>query len=547
MVLLTGCASPNRATPPARGAAPTPAAEEVRSALLEHRPAAAREALATALRNQPQDGYLHLLNGLSYQLEGRSVQSLELAKVGYDAAVKFAPGHYWSHYFAGAAALEIKEYVEAAEQFSKAILADPQRPQAFLGLAIAAYYAGDLVVARVAVDRALWLAPAEPLALRTVAFAIAAEGDESGLQRLLASNPNGTREKPDLGIDRSRLTRVLRAAGLELAQNATGVQGQTNPPAPPQPPKEAEATNQVMVEVTLILKQDSITHNAGINLLDNLTATFELSSTSSKSFPGPPASRLLTTAITIPRVTYSLNLFNHKHDFYRVVARPSLVAYLGQPSEFFIGRTVNAAVSGINLGSIQPIDIGTSVKVTPTEITTNHTKVRVEIGRSFGTDSLGNFPVSLTTFKQRVDATAELAFGKTLILSGLYEGVDTHSYSKTPILGDIPGVNTLFFARTATERRDVALVLLTPTMPGSLQTDTRKFRGETLTWLLGLWSHIDPMSNLDAIRERIEHHHNHTPYYTPAYNPKPGDLWLPTVEDPRTLRTAVEETVAQLH
>src|SRR5580765_2021072 len=129
IVLWTGCAIPKRETPPVPSAAPTQAAEEVRTALLGHRPAVAREALAPALRTQPQDGYLHLLNGLSYQLEGHSVQSIQLAKVGYAAAVRFAPCHYWSHYFAGAAALEIKEYVEAAEEFSKAILADPQRPQ----------------------------------------------------------------------------------------------------------------------------------------------------------------------------------------------------------------------------------------------------------------------------------------------------------------------------------------------------------------------------------------------------------------------------------
>jgi type II secretory pathway component GspD/PulD (secretin) len=49
--------------------------------------------------------------------------------------------------------------------------------------------------------------------------------------------------------------------------------------------------------------------------------------------------------------------------------------------------------------------------------------------------------------------------GKTLILSGLYEGVDLGGCSKTPGVGDVPGVDTLFNARHRQERRDVALVL----------------------------------------------------------------------------------------
>ena len=70
--------------------------QSISSALLAGKPAMARETLAAALRTQPQNGYFHLLNGLSYQIEDSSLQSLSLAKVGYDAAVKFAPGHFWS-------------------------------------------------------------------------------------------------------------------------------------------------------------------------------------------------------------------------------------------------------------------------------------------------------------------------------------------------------------------------------------------------------------------------------------------------------------------
>ena len=122
--------------------------QNISSALLKGKPAVARETLAAALRTQPQNGYLHLLNGLSYQIEDSSLQSLSLAKVGYDAAVKFAPGHFWSHFLAGSVALDLQDYAQAAEHFSSAILDDADRPQGFLGLAISAYFTGDLEVAR---------------------------------------------------------------------------------------------------------------------------------------------------------------------------------------------------------------------------------------------------------------------------------------------------------------------------------------------------------------------------------------------------------------
>src|SRR5204863_7640601 len=136
----------------------------------------------------------------------------------------------------------------------------------------------------------------------------------------------------------------------------------------------------------------------------------------------PPAfTRVFTSALRVPEITYSLNLFNTKDDFYRVITRPSLVATLKETSEFFIGKTVSVAVSGINLGSLQLIDLGTFVRVTPAAISPTQAKFKIEVIRSFPIETAaGTFQQSLTAFKQVVTATAEVDFGKTLILSGLY-------------------------------------------------------------------------------------------------------------------------------
>jgi type II secretory pathway component GspD/PulD (secretin) len=221
----------------------------------------------------------------------------------------------------------------------------------------------------------------------------------------------------------------------------------------------------------------SIAHSAGINLLDGLTVQFGLDyATEEKWMTGAPTAftRLFTTALRVPEITYSLNLFNTKDDFYRVITRPSLVASLHETSEFFIGRTVSVAVSSINLGDIQLIDLGTYVRVTPVTISPTEAQFKIEVIRSFPIENApGTFEQSLTAFKQTVTATAEVEFGKTLILSGLYEGVDPGGYSKTPGVGDVPGVDTFFNARRRQERRDVALVLVTPKLVGFVDTATR--------------------------------------------------------------------------
>jgi len=301
-----------------------------------------------------------------------------------------------------------------------------------------------------------------------------------------------------------------------------------------------------MVEVTLLLSQDSTARRVGINLLDGLATQFNLDYLTEKKVLSGVAdtlSRTLTTALRVPQITYSLNLFNTKEDFYEVIARPSLVASLGQQTEFFIGRTVTIGVSGINLGSLQPVDVGTSVKIMPMEITRERAKFRVDTIRSFLVENTaGTFSQSLTTFKQTVGGTVEVEFGKTLILSGLYEAVNVGGSSKVPGLGDIPVMNILFNHRNRTERRDAALVLVTPRLPGMVETSVREFRSDTLNRLLSLWKDlVDPTSNIDAIIDKLGGK------VSKYFQPQAGDLRLPYASDSDTVRLVIKETMGRLY
>jgi type II secretory pathway component GspD/PulD (secretin) len=253
-------------------------------------------------------------------------------------------------------------------------------------------------------------------------------------------------------------------------------------------------------------------------------------------------SQMFTYAIRVPEVSYSLNIFNTQEEFYSVLARPSLVAGLGETSAFFIGRTINVGVSGINLGSVEPIDVGTSVKVTPMEITPERTKFRIDTDRAFLVDQTsGTFEEALTAFKQTVGATVSVEFGKTLVLSGLYEAVNFGDTSKVPGLGDVSGFDILFNDRTKTEKKDTAIILVTPYLPGAIDTGQKEFKGEYLRRLLSLWNRmIDPASNMEAIVDELT-------WSVPAYfNPQPGDVYAPDATDAETRKLIVDETLLWL-
>jgi len=536
VAILAGCS-----TAPQRGepwvAPDALASQRILRDLAGGRAVQAQTSLAERLRAQPQNGYLHLLNGLAYDLGGDTPQQHDLAAVGYDAAVRFAPGYYWAHYFAGLSNLRRGEYTNAAEQFTAAIESDPQNPAAFVGLAAAAYYGGDLEVAVRAGEHALALSPDDPLVMRTAAFLAAARGDAPALQALRARAAQTPVTAREFHAQQPRLEQLLRTAAVEAQLTPT-------PPAAAIP-ADPSVPGQVMVEVTLLLSQNGTTRNTGINLLDGLSLQFSgqrLAVRQSATTQSQPTTQLsLTTTLSVPQVTYSLNLFNTRDDYYEVIARPSLVASVGQPSEFFVGRNVTVGVSGINLGSLQPIDIGTAVKITPESITNEKAKFRIETTRSFvEQETNGSFQQSLTTFKQSVGATIEVEFGKTMILSSLYEGVNVGSGSKTPGLGDVPLVNSLFRSRTATERRDAALILVTPRIPGKIDTDTRVFRPETLQRLLDLWNKfIEPVGSIDNSARILGSKSKY-------FHPQAGDLRLPDPRDPKLLARVVEDTMARL-
>lgn len=494
----------------------------------------AQDIFGDLLRDDVRNSRLQFLNGLAYEQLARTSgrDMLELARIGYRNSANFARSNYWAHLHLGFLALESADPAAAQEAFAAAVRDQPQRSEAVLGLGIASYYAGDLYAARLAADKAKELAPDDPQTLRLMAFVLAADGDRAAAEQAVLRYEAAV---PGDRFVKRRVSELVRQATLAA----------TEPPLTDDRTLNAapQEDNQVTVDVAIILSSKLRVESRGINLLDGLSAQYGMSNTltSTRSNGTPYSStRLITQGINIPTLTYSLNLFNDSSQFYQVIARPTLTAFIGRESEFFAGRTISVTVSGVNLGSLQPIDVGVNLKVTPEIVEGNRVTFRVAASRSFlSREEIGTFDESLATFRQLVSATAQVEFGQSLLLSALSESVQDANSSRVPVLGEIPGAKLFFNESTNANREESLLILLTPSRPAMLQTSVDgSARPAELESLLQFWKEIvEPRTSLGAITGRL----GASKFFKDAQS---GDLrWTP-LRTPQLATEALEENVA---
>lgn len=483
---------------------------QVLQALKRHDVAAARDGAQRLVLQDPRDGPAHLMLALALHLAGDPA-SLDQAQVAYGAARGLGADGGWASLLAGLAAMERNQPALALEAFAAAALQQPDEAQAFEGLAAAAYAEGRLPLAQAAAERALALSPASRTAWRLAALAAAAAGDAGASQRLMARAPaSADAEERTWLARRSHL--LVRTAASDAPATVAAPAGAragdaTRDGAGGGAATDAEPLRQLTVDVTLILADSRASRAYGVNLLDGLAASFQGSRSSNftQTDGGPSSGTVtLTRAIGIPALNYNLNIFNRGNRHYEMLARPTLTAHLGQESSFFVGEQLAVQVSGVNSGSLEKLDVGVSLKLTPTEIRADGATFKISADRSFFSDQgIGTFAQGIATFKQNVSATAEVRFGQTLILSGLTETVSDGNRSRVPLVGEIPGPDLLFSRQTHTQRERSVLVLVTPSRPQGLARG-----GSTppaaLQRLLRLWDDaLSPRSDLDTLVRRL--------------------------------------------
>jgi hypothetical protein len=497
--------------------------------------------LARLVQQDLRNGHLQFLYALAQENSARKTDRarLQLAEVGYANAARFASGNYWALLRLGALELERGDWAAAQSRFAEAALDQPQRWEAFYGLGVASYYRQDTPLLYLAAKRTVQLASEREDAQRLAALTLAVQGEPEAMTM--------ARRAARLNDDPAEAAYFERrvAEYLEVAQADTGVAADAGVDGTGLEPVRAvepePAPTQVVVEVTILLSSMLNNKNRGVNLFDGLRVLYGYSNVLQQFSEGltRQSTRTITSQISSPQLDYSLNLFNDSGQYYNVVARPSITAHLGRESQFFAGRTINVEVSGVNLGSLQPIDVGVQLVVTPEYIDNQRVTFRLDASRSFLTqEQIGTFENSLALFRQSVGATADVEFGQTLVLSALSEQVQDKSFSKVPVVGDVPVANWLTSRSVDSQRQESLLILVTPSLPLSYDTpDSPGRRAKTVESLLELWhQRVDPNSDVNAIIKRLERSHW-------LRTPKRGDLKLRVGNEPADQREAIEESL----
>lgn len=457
--------------------------------------------LNAALRLDPANSYLQFFNAYAYHLMGQAgdTQKLLLAEQGYQLAAQFDASNWVAHYFAGLLYVEQRNFRAAQHEFAEVLLSIGEDAEVLGRLVSASYYAGDPVTAAACLERLRSQSPADPQILRLSAIVSAAVNQPDKAAEWQASYQATGPTSASLNQLRERVAhwavvyrnserpqaQTVQYGGSDGQSSGFGGQSSLGGMNGTAEPIGSTAQRMVLVDVVIMRTEDAFSTRKGVNLLGALTLQFgssnnpayakSSSTTGNGSADGSSESittTLLTRGISIPALSYSLNIVNTNSNLNEVLARPTLAALEGVSSEFFSGTTLNAAVvSGNSLGgggSVQiEKEIGVKLSVLPTFLPGNKIRLVVNAQRTFlkPPSQDVSFTYKLETSKIMVNANVVMEMGETLVLGGLSEKETSNTRDGVPVLQDVPGLQYFFAGRDTNNFQRSVLMLITPRAP----------------------------------------------------------------------------------
>ena len=481
-----------------------------------------------ALKRDVKNSQLQMLNGLVYHLRAlrNDATFFDLAREGYELAVQFDPGNWLARYYLGLLKLDRRKYREAQEVLAEAALFNEEDASLLYSLAVASYYARDPQFAAGVLHRLRELEPKTPRVLRASSIVSAALGDIENARRWKALYAALPGSKDARSLDRrlddwarfhgeaGRLLSTSKRAGSSVINPGNGqidgnfqlaqLQGDNDqreggseggsseneavrdgddPTTDVGGTENGDLKNiskMVIVDVVIISSVEDNSTAMGVNLLDGLTLQFGSADNPAfgmtrnivrDTLNGASAETTsIVRALTIPKITYSLNVANAGTNRNEILARPSLVASEGQQSEFFSGENIKASsVSKTSAESTASVDqdVGVKLSITPEQVLTEQVKMAVQVERTFlqAPSASVTFDNQIRTSKTTVTANLTLNRGETLILSGLSEKETELTRTGVPGLQEIPGLQYLFSRQSTRDFNRSVLLLITPRAP----------------------------------------------------------------------------------
>jgi type II secretory pathway component GspD/PulD (secretin) len=175
-----------------------------------------------------------------------------------------------------------------------------------------------------------------------------------------------------------------------------------------------------------------------------------------------------------------LSFLNSSYDA-QVVSTPRIVTLDNEMATIEVTRTypvINMAGGTQNSAgssSVTYSNVGTILQVTPHISANDYIRLKVapEVSSFFGNITVtvqGGQGNSSTTYPipefdyRRINTQVLIPNGNTLVMGGLVQDNPTASYSKVPVLGDIPGLGWAFRSETKTMTKDNLIIFMTPTI-----------------------------------------------------------------------------------
>ncbi len=471
--------------------------------------APAQLAVNEALQLDPRNAYLHFLNGFVYHLQALrgDTQKAEIALEGYQQSLRIDPSNWIALEFMGLAYMDLKRYDFSKQAFADALLLTPESAPSISGLMIASYLSGDAKTACAMANQYLKVSAKPPLEFLRSSIPVygscgnfaRAEWVRAALIEQYGNTPELERIDRRLAqwktfyTDRSLLLAQAFSVpdlspamtdGLFDQEDSQDSELDDHMTSIPQPSARvsAETPRMLLVDVVLLSTQELMSTSRGVNLLNALTmqlgsVTGNLPAYSriTSSNDDSSSSTSITRAVTIPALSYSLNIANANNSLNEVLARPTLAAIEGLTSEFFSGTNLSAGVvSASQEGgtTIVPLEkrFGIKLSVTPNFLSQGQVQLKVDAQRTSLNASNDNPRVAyqIEIGETTANANVVMNLGDTLVLSGLSEKSSSSTRDGVPGLQNIPGIQYLFSNKRTNELQRSVLILVTPREPVQL-------------------------------------------------------------------------------
>jgi pilus assembly protein CpaC len=148
------------------------------------------------------------------------------------------------------------------------------------------------------------------------------------------------------------------------------------------------------------------------------------------------------------------------------LANPNLTALSGETATFLAGGEVPIPISqGLGAVSVEYKQYGVSLAYTPTVLSDGRISLRVrpEVSQLDYSNAvtLGGTRVPGIT-SRRAETTLELGSGQSMMIGGLLQNSHNNNIQKTPFLGDLPIIGSLFRSNGFQRNETELVIIITP-------------------------------------------------------------------------------------